>query len=237
MKIVAIIQARMSSRRLPGKILEDIVGSPLLAHVVRRAEAAKVFDAVIIATSTDATDDPVEKFCASQKITCFRGDLNDVLNRYVSAAAAFRADVIVRHTADCPLLDPAVIKKVVQSFDPNTLDYASNVMPRTYPKGLDTEVFSVAALKKVNELATLPADREHVTLYIRNHPDVFRIGSVTQERDLSALRWTVDEPADLEFVRAVYKELGDGMFGQREILDLLEQKPELSKINSHIPNP
>jgi len=234
MKSVAIIQGRMSSRRLPGKILMDIEGKPLLAHVVQRAKASGVFDFVVFATTTDPTDDPVVEYCAREAIECFRGDLNDVLERYYQAARTYGAEMVTRLTADCPLLDPAVIKKVVQAFDPDRYDYVSNAIRRTYPDGLDTEVFSIAALTRARNEAKLPSEREHVTPYIHKHPDLFRIGHVTQEHDLSMLRWTVDEPQDLAFVRAVFAELGGDIFGQEEILALLARKPELQTINEGI---
>ncbi len=234
MKHVAIIQGRMSSRRLPGKILMDIAGSPLLAHVIRRAEAAEIFDTVVFATSTDPADDPVAAYCATNGYACFRGDLNDVLERYYQAAKAYCAGIITRLTADCPLLDPAVIRTVAQVFDPTHHDYVSNAIERTYPDGLDTEVFSITALTRARNEAKLPSEREHVTPYIHKHPEFFRIKHVTQQQDLSAFRWTVDEPRDLEFVRAVFAELKEGIFGQEEVLALLARKPELKSINADI---
>lgn len=236
MKTVAIIQGRMTSRRLPGKILAAIAGVPLLAHVTRRAQASGVFHDIVFATTTDPSDDPVETYCTAHGIRCFRGDPSDVLDRYAQAARAYGAGVIVRLTSDCPLLDPAVIKRVVGTFDPARHDYVSNAIRRTYPDGLDTEVFSLEALKRADKEARLPSEREHVTPYMHKHPELFRIAHVTQERDYSALRWTVDEPRDLDFVRAVFRELGDGLFGQEEILALLERKPDLQHINEGIPS-
>ena len=233
MKTVAIIQGRMTSRRLPGKILADIAGRPQLQHVVERARAAGVFDAVVFATSTDATDDPVEVLCAKEGIPFFRGSLEDVLDRYAAAAAAYGADIITRLTADCPLLDPAVIKRVVDAFDPEKDDYVSNSLERTFPKGLDTEVFSRAALVTAAKEARAPQEREHVTPYMHD-PTRFRIAQVKQKDDRSSLRWTVDRPEDLAFVRAVYAELGNGIFGQEEILALLKKRPDIQKINEGI---
>lgn len=234
MKSIAIIQGRMSSKRLPGKVLMNIDGSPLLAHVIRRAEAANVFDTVVFATSSDAADDPVAAYCAAHGKNCFRGSLDDVLERYYQAARTYKADVITRLTADCPLLDPAVIREVVQAFDTHRYDYVSNAIQRTYPDGLDTEVFSIEALTRARNEARLPSEREHVTPYIHKNPHLFRIRHITQDHDLSALRWTVDEPRDLEFVRAIFAELGDGIFGQEEILALLARKPGLTAINEGI---
>ncbi len=236
MKTVAIIQARMSSSRLPGKIFQDIAGKPMLSRVVERAEAADVFDEIVIATSVDPSDDVVETFCSSEGHTFFRGSLNDVLERYAQAAAAVHADVIVRLTGDCPLLDPIVIRTIVKTFEPEKYDYVSNVIRRTYPKGLDTEVFSRNTLIMTHENARLPEEREHVTKYIHAHPELFRIHDVTQERDLSLFRWTVDVPEDLAFVRAVYDALGNRIFGQEEILTLLEKRPDIQNINADIHN-
>lgn len=225
----------MNSRRLPGKILFDVAGAPLIAHVIRRAEASGVFHDVVLATTADRSDDPVEAFCVSRGIHFFRGDTDDVLRRYTEAARSCGAELIARLTGDCPLLDPDVIRRVVEEFDPARHDYVSNAMRRTYPDGLDTEVFTMSALAAAEKRAALPSEREHVTPYIHKHPEIFRIGHVTQERDLSALRWTVDEARDLDFVRAVFMELGDGVFGQDEILALLKRRPDLQKINEGIP--
>lgn len=234
MKTAAIIQGRMTSTRLPGKVLADIAGTPLLGHVIQRANAAGVFDVVLVATSTDPADDPIERYCRERGVGCFRGSLEDVLERYYQAACSTDADCITRLTADCPLLDPAVIRKIVGVFDPARYDYVSNAIRRTYPDGLDTEVFSMAALTQARNEATLPSEREHVTPYIHKHPHLFRIGHVTQEKDLSALRWTVDEPRDLAFVRAVYEKLGSNVFGQEEVLALLEADPSLQNMNEGI---
>ncbi|NOS67204.1 MAG: glycosyltransferase family protein [Candidatus Peribacteraceae bacterium] len=233
MKNVAIIQGRMTSSRLPGKILADIEGTPELLHVVRRARASEAFGEVVVATSTDPTDDPVEAFCTEKKIPCFRGSLDDVLDRYAKAAAAYEADIITRLTADCPLLDPAVIKRVVEEFKTGKYDYVTNSLERTFPKGLDAEVFSRAVLEKAAAEARKPDEREHVTPYMHD-PKLFRIGHVTQTQNRGSLRWTVDYPEDLAFVRAVFKELGNRIFGQDEILALLERHPEIGKINAHI---
>ncbi|MBI1812280.1 glycosyltransferase family protein [Candidatus Peregrinibacteria bacterium] len=236
MRRIAIVQGRMSSRRLPGKILADTAGVPLLMHVLRRAQAADVFDVVVMATSTDPSDDPVEDFCTASGFACFRGDLNNVLERYFTAAKMYNADLITRITADCPLLDPQVVRAVNEAFDPVHHDYVSNTLERTYPNGLDTEVFSMEALTKARERAMLPSEKEHVTPFIYKNPDMFRMHQITQKHDLSSLRWTVDELRDLEFVRAVFEELGTGTFGQREILALLKRRPELRGMNEGISN-
>lgn len=221
----------MTSKRLPGKILEDIAGTPEIIHVVRRAEAAEVLNDVIVATSTDKSDDSVESLCKKEGVTCYRGSLDDVLGRYAAAAECVQADIIVRLTADCPLLDPKVIRRAVREFNTEKYDYCSNILERTYPKGLDTEVFSMETLKRMETEAASPYDREHVTTYIRNNPTIFRIKNVSQDRNFSSLRWTVDYPADLVFARAVFAELGNRIFDQEEVLEVLRNHPEIAKIN------
>lgn len=235
MKTVAIIQARMSSTRLPGKVFADVCGQPLLHHVVCRARRARTPDQVVVATSDRPADDVVARFCEMSAVPCFRGSEEDVLDRYCHAARHFKAEAVVRVTADCPLLDPDVIDRVVQAFLAGDQDYVSNTLDRTYPDGLDVEVFSFAALARAWREARLPSEREHVTPYIWKHPELFRLGNVKQDEDLSDLRWTVDEPRDLEFVRAVYRWLGPRSdFGMQEVLALLREHPELGRINAGI---
>jgi len=231
MKTVAIIQARMSSTRLPGKVLADVGGKPLLWYVVARAQAARTLDQVVVATSMEGEDNAVEEFCAEASFECFRGSQYDVLDRYYQAARHFQAEIVVRLTADCPLLDPDVIDKVVSAFQDGDFDYASNCVNRSYPDGLDTEVFRRAALERAWLEARLPSEREHVTPYIWKHPELFRLGSVQHSEDLSDLRWTIDEPEDLMFVRALYDSLGAFPSGMAETIKLLKEHPELAEIN------
>jgi spore coat polysaccharide biosynthesis protein SpsF (cytidylyltransferase family) len=232
MKTVAIIQARMASTRLPGKALAKIAGQPMLYHVIQRTQQTKNLDLVVVATSTNQADDAIAQFCQTASLPCFRGSENDVLDRYYQAAHHFKADIIVRLTADCPLLEPEIIAKVVQAFQVGTFDYVSNTLQCTYPDGLDTEVFSLTALTQAWQEALLNSEREHVTPYIWKNPTKFRLSNVVGERDLSALRWTVDEPQDLAFVRAVYEHLGPDAFGMAAILNLLETHPHLSETNA-----
>jgi spore coat polysaccharide biosynthesis protein SpsF len=235
MKIVAILQARMSSTRLPGKVLAEVVGKPLLEHVVRRARQAQMLNQVVVATTTEPSDDALVRFCVENNIPCFRGQVNDVLDRYYQAALRFDADVIVRLTADCPLLDPLVIDKVVGLFSEEKCDYASNVHPPTFPDGLDTEVFGMNVLRQAWQEARLTSEREHVTAYIWKRPKVFRLVNLRNEVDTSSLRWTVDELCDLEFVQAVYLHLyraGQAPFRMADILALLEREPALKEINA-----
>ncbi len=225
--IVAIVQARMGSSRLPGKTLADLAGRPMLARVVERVRRAGAVDRVVVATSTAALDDPIAEFCTHEKIPCFRGSENDVLDRFYGAAKEHGADVVVRITADCPLIDPGVIDRVVERFQRGDCDYASNALRYTYPDGLDTEVFSMAALEQAWREAKKPSEREHVTPYLRSGK--FRAVNVETENPSEPQRWTVDHPADLEFVRAVYAAFaGETDFRYREVLELLKARPELA---------
>lgn len=232
MKTIALIQARMSSSRLPGKVLQDIAGQPMLLQVIHRAQQAKSIDTVAVVTSTQDEDDAIERLCQENRVPCFRGSLDDVLDRYYQAAIHFQADAVVRLTADCPLLDPAIIEQVVRTFHGNSFDYVANILEITYPDGLDTEVFTFETLERAWREARLKSEREHVTVYILKHPELFRLGSVKQAEDLSALRWTVDTPWDLEFVRTVYSFFPDADFGMMDIVKVMREHPEMSEINS-----
>lgn len=234
MRTVAIIQARMSSTRLPGKIVAPIAGKPMLWHVITRAGRARTLNEVVLATSDEAADDAIAHLCAQLGVSFFRGSMDDVLDRYYQAALQFGAEVIVRLTADCPLLDPDVIDRGVEAYRMNEYDYVSNTVERTYPDGLDAEVFSLQALARAWREASWKSEREHVTPYIWKHPELFRLGAFKQERDLSWMRWTVDEPRDLEFVREVYKRIGDRTFGMRQVVELLAAEPELLRLNRGI---
>lgn len=234
MKVVAIIQARMSSTRLPNKVMAEIAGAPMIEHVVRRAEQASKIDQVIVATSDQPADDRLVHYLEASQRTCFRGSEHDVLDRFTQAARRHAAEVVVRLTADCPLLDPRIIDRVIAAFLEGDFDYVGNTIPPTYPDGLDTEVFSRAALEAAWEQAAQGSEREHVTFYLYRHPEQFRLHNVRHIADLSALRWTVDEPRDLEFARAVYQHFGARMFGMEDVLQLLEDQPQIGRINTGI---
>jgi len=233
-KFIGIIQARMGSMRLPGKVLAQIAGNPMLWHVVNRVRMARSLDQVVVATSNEVSDHPIADFCARKHIDVYRGSEEDVLDRYCQAARKFAHGTIVRITGDCPLVDSAVIDKVVGAHEDGSYDYMTNIFPRTYPDGLDVEVFSLGALERAWLEAANPYDREHVTPYMREHPKLFRIGNVLHPVNLSNLRWTVDHPEDLQFVRAVYDHMKVADFGLGEVLGLLKEHPELMKINSGI---
>ena len=232
MKTVALIQARMTSSRLPGKVLQDIAGKPMLLRVVNRVRQSQSIDFVAVITSTHESDDAIERCCKDNGVPCFRGNLDDVLDRYYQAARHFQAAVIVRITADCPLLDPIIVDKVVNAFNCGSYDYASNVLECTYPDGLDTEVVRFETLEKAWREAGLKSEREHVTAYIHKHPELFRLYAAKHSEDLSSLRWTVDAPSDLEFVRAVYTSFSDDHFGMEDVLRFIKDHPEIAALNT-----
>jgi spore coat polysaccharide biosynthesis protein SpsF len=224
----------MGSTRLPGKVMADLMGKPLLTRVIERASAIPGIQRVVVATTTAERDRPLLDLARQCGAEAFAGSEDDVLDRYYQAACFFKADAICRLTADCPLLDPAVSARVLRRFEQGDVDYACNTNPPTFPDGLDTEVFSFAALERAWHEAQLTSEREHVTSYIWKNPTKFRLANVVNDVDLSALRWTVDEPQDLEFVRAVYNRLhSEGLppFGMIDVARLLEQGPGLRDIN------
>lgn len=234
MKTVAIIQARMGSTRLPGKVLLDLSGEPMLTRVVHRVQRARWVDEVMIATTTHPADEAIARLCAAHGWPCARGSQEDVLDRYYQAAVASQADVVVRITSDCPLIEPTVIDRVVKEIlaHPSEIDYASNVQPpRTFPRGLDVEAMRFEALARAWREDTNMAWREHVTPYIYRHPERFRILNIVNPVELSYLRWTVDTPEDYELVRRVYAYFDDDAFSWRDVLSLLEQHPDWLKIN------
>jgi len=234
--IVAIVQARMGSRRLPGKVLADIAGEPMLGRVVQRLGRAQTIRRIMVATSVASADDAVAAFCRARGIACYRGSEDDVLDRYYRAAASCGAETVVRITADCPLIDAEVVDRVVRQFFSRDCDYASNTLSPNYPDGLDTEVFSYAALAKAWKEARLGAEREHVTPYIRNSKCFRTIGvEHCGGAEAGRLRWTVDEPRDLEFVRAVYARFnGRDDFGFHDILQAMKEEPTMGKLNGAI---
>jgi spore coat polysaccharide biosynthesis protein SpsF len=233
--VVAIIQARMGSTRLPGKVLMDISGATMLSRVVSRVKQAKLLNQIVVATSDKSIDDLIVKETERLKVFSFRGSENDVLDRYYQAALSFGADVVVRVTSDCPLIEPTIVDEVINAFLDGGIDYSSNTLVRTYPRGLDVEVFSVSALKKAWEQAKKDYQRVHVTPFLYENPDLFKLQSITSGSDYSKYRWTVDTPDDLKLVRRIYELLGDDVvFSWRDIIALIEKHPELETINSHI---
>jgi len=236
MKIVAIIQARMGSTRLPGKVMMDLLGEPVLARVVNRLRRSKLIDEIIIATTNLPIDDVIVTLCQERQWLYFRGDQNDVLDRYYQAAKANHADNVVRITSDCPMIDPKIVDLVIGIFlNLPDIDYVSNSLPpRSFPRGLDTEVMTFKALERAWIEDEDPKMREHVTPYIYRNPNKFNIRSVVNNKDLSSYRWTLDTPEDLAFIQTVYGHFGDDHFTTRDVLEYLDKHPEYVSINRHI---
>jgi spore coat polysaccharide biosynthesis protein SpsF len=236
-KTVAIVQARLGSTRLPGKVLMDVVGETVLERVIRRVERFTLVDEIIVATSTLHPDDAIVKECARIGVPVFRGSESDVLARFVGAAAETDADVCVRLTADCPLIDPGVSDKIISVFmeADGAADYASNKIPQSFPRGLDTEVFSRDALARAAREARERYERVHVTPYLYRHPEIFSLISVTSEVDRADWRWTIDTAEDLEFVREIYSRLeGREDFSWEEVVALIEDETSLMWINAGV---
>jgi len=226
--VLAIIQARMGSSRFPGKALADICGRPMIWHVIERARRASRIDEILVATTDCPSDDSIANFCAAHGLACFRGSEHDVLDRFYRAAKKVNARSVVRITADCPLIDPDVIDRVIDRFSDGKWDYASNTLRYTYPDGLDTEVFSFAALERAWHQATKSSDREHVTPFMKG--EQFAVCGVESDKPLPAnvpVRWTVDYASDLEFVRAIYSKLADRTDFET-VLKMLDEDVELS---------
>jgi spore coat polysaccharide biosynthesis protein SpsF (cytidylyltransferase family) len=228
---LAIVQARLSSTRLPGKTLADVGGEPLLALVLRRLARAEEVEQIVVATSVEPLDDPIDEVARQLGHGVYRGPLDDVLARFVGAAPKHRGP-LVRITADCPLIDPTIVDEVVRLFDRTPdCEYASNIEPkRTYPKGLDTEVFSFDVLERISAETTDPLHREHVTLLVRKNLSQFRIAALTANEELGDVDWSVDTRDDLEFVRKVVARLGEQRYaaGMQEILAAVRQEPSLA---------
>jgi len=234
LRILALVQARTSSTRLPGKVLMPILGRPMLALHLERLKRCTTFTNLVVATSNDPSDDALAELCAHEGVDCFRGSLGDVLDRFIHAARPFSPEIVVRLTGDCPLADPALIDEIVTRFVAGDLDYLSNCEPPSYPDGLDVEVTRFAALETAWREAVLPSHREHVTPFIRRQPVRFRVGNHVSDLDRSGLRWTVDEAEDFEFVKQVYERLYpiNPAFTTRDVLALLAAEPTLMQINA-----
>jgi spore coat polysaccharide biosynthesis protein SpsF len=240
MNITAIVQARIGSTRLPGKILKNLSGKPMLGHVVSRLSHSKILNSVVVATTDLAEDNETEAFCVKSGYSYYRGSSNDVLSRYYETALKFGADIVIRITSDCPVTDPVIIDGMLNSFLETSIadrsDYMSNVIVRTFPRGLDTEIFTFAALERANRNATEGFEREHVTPYIYRHPELFTLRNYTNDRDLSFHRWTVDTEEDFRLINEIYKELyrSDKIFLTADILGLFERRPDLFSINQSV---
>src|SRR4051812_27539360 len=236
-RVVCTIEARMTSTRLAGKVLMPAVGKPLLELMVERLRHARHLDEIVIATTEDPSSEPLCELAERLGIGCFRGSEDDVLARVLGAARAYDAELIVELTGDCPLIDPAIVDRVIERFLEGDADYVSNVLERTYPRGMDTQVFPTAVLADVAERTDDPNDREHVSLYIYEHPERYRLVGVISEKPESAqYRLTVDLPEDYELIRTIFEELypRDPAFGLDAILALLEERPEFAELNRHV---
>lgn len=226
----------MSSSRLPNKVLKPILGKPMLQHQIDRIKQSKLITKIVVATSTQTSDDNIEELCQSLNIDCFRGSLDDVLDRYYQCASLYKADHISRLTADCPLTDAEIIDGVINLHIKTQSDYTSNCCQPCLPDGLDIEVLTIKSLIQSHQQAIKPSEREHVTQYIRNHSELFKLTDFQYTPDLSQLRWTVDEASDFKFITEIYKNLYpiNPLFTMQDILTLLEEKPELKTINQNI---
>lgn len=233
MKIIAIVQARMGSSRLPGKVLLTLDKGLVLGLLLDRLAKSKMLNMIVVATSSLTQDDPIEEFCIDKKVQVYRGEEKDVLKRYYNAAKLFKADVIVRITADCPLLDSALIDEMLICFLGRRIDYLSNVQIRFYPKGLDTEIFTFQALEKVFYNALRPEEREHVTLYLREQ-QLFRIENFSADVDLSRHRWTLDYPEDYYFLRRVYNYLDSPLLSYQDVLETILSNAELKMLSDQL---
>jgi spore coat polysaccharide biosynthesis protein SpsF len=236
-RVIAIVQARTGSTRLPEKVLLDISGRPMLCHDIERLQRARKINEIVVATTDLDADNKIVDLCKQEEWHYFRGSCDDVLDRYYQAARHFKGEVIVRITSDCPLIDPDIVDKVIEAFfiTGKKVDYSSNIYPnRTFPRGLDTEVIGYSALEKSWKKETRPELREHVTQYIIRHPHEFTITGIENADNFSHLRWTVDTPQDLVFVREVYRHFPDNNFSWKDVIHLHEKRPELSLINSTI---
>ena len=237
-RVVIILQARMGSSRLPGKPLKKVLGKVLLSYQLERLRRVEFASELIVATTSKEEDNSIEELCLVEAIPCFRGSELDVLDRYYQAAKQFQAETVIRVTGDCPLIDPLVVDQVIE-FYLNSFpkyDYVSNSLERTYPRGLDVEIFSFALLEQAAKEAKLKEEREHVTLYFYTHPELFSLGNLGQSKDQSYHRWTVDTPEDLDLIAKILMELYPKIpcFTTDDILKVFDHHPDWIKINAHI---
>ena len=240
-KVVAIIQARMAASRLPGKVLKDLGHKPVLGWMIARTRRAELINEVVIATTTDPSDDPVAAYCADQGVACVRGSMQDVLDRYYQAARQHQADVVVRLTADCPFIDPVMLDENLRAFldsEPRA-DFAANRLPppfeRTIPIGLDAEFCYFEGLELIWNEAEEKHQREHVMPFFYEHPERFEILHITHQPNYGHLRWTVDTPEDLALLRQIVSYFpGRDDFSWTEVLALVEEHPELGEINAEV---
>jgi spore coat polysaccharide biosynthesis protein SpsF (cytidylyltransferase family) len=230
-----MIQARTGSRRFPRKVLSKIENKPMIWHVINRVKQVKGVDQIILVTTKRPQDNVLTRIAKNTGILYFRGYTYDVLSRYYKCALGCVADPIIRITSDCPLIDPTLVEKMLKFYKENNYDYVTNTLRPTFPDGLDVEILSFRTLEKIAHKARLPSDREHVTSYIRNHPNEFRIFNYENKNNLSDLRWTVDEKMDLKLVRAIYAKMRPRLvFPMEDVMRIISKNPEILQINSGI---
>lgn len=236
MKTVLISQARMTSTRLPGKVLKEVLGKPLLAFQIERLRQVKAVNEIIIATTGNTADDPIVDLCVELGASYYRGSEDDVLARFYYAASQANADVVIRVTSDCPLIDPAIVEQIIKMYTDNSFDYVSNTIVRTYPRGMDIEVFSYNALAEAFHEAELQPEREHVTPFIYNRPERYKLGIVQDSQDNSSYRWTVDTVEDFTLIKEIIKYIypQNRNFTMQDCLQAYKQNPHWLSINAHI---
>jgi len=238
MKKTAIIEARMTSTRLPGKILLPILGKPMLELLIERLQQARQVDQIVVATTTNSTDDCVEELTRRLNVGCFRGSEDDVLERVLQAAHVFDTDLIIEITGDCPLMDSGVVDHIIETYLKNSYDYVGNCLDRTYPRGLDVQVFSTRVLERVAQLTDDPVDHEHVSIYIYEHPQTFSIYNVSSglPEKFREIRLTVDTREDFELIRTIYESLypKNPHFTLMDILAFLDERRDLLELNKNI---
>lgn len=238
MKIICTIEARMRSTRLPGKVMLPILDRPMLELMIERLQRVSQLDGIVVATTIDSSCNPIVDLARCLRVGCFRGSEGDVLDRVLQAARSEGADVIVETTGDCPVIDPQIVSKAIDTFLKNDVDYCSNILERTYPRGMDVQVFPAAVLEEVARLTDDPEDREHVSLYIYEHPERFSLLNIESElpERHQDLRLTVDTHEDFNLISEIYQELYPGKpdFGLHDICNLSDRRPELFEVNKNI---
>jgi len=232
--IIIIIQARMGSTRFPGKVMTEIVGYPVLWHIVNRVQCSKLANDIVVATSVKRVDDTIEQLCNEMNINCYRGEELDVLDRYYQAAKIYKAETVVRITADCPLVDPFLIDNIIELFTNSITDFASNVNPPTFPDGYDIEIFSFSALESSWKNANQKYQREHVTNYITENPDRYTSVNFFSLRNLADWRLTIDYVEDIIVIKKIYQSLyqPDLIFTLGDVIDFIDSNPKILNINS-----
>lgn len=236
MNIVAIVQARLGSTRLPKKVLKKIKEKVVLDYVIERLGLCNSINDIVLATTTNGKDDVIERYAINRRIHYFRGSEEDVLSRYYEAAREYKADVIVRITSDCPLIDPEIVDEIIKKHIENKADYTSNIIKRTYPRGVDTEVFNFNVLAETYNNADENYHREHVTPYIRERPEKFKLQSIEAIEEIKRpdIRITLDTREDFELIKKILLHFDDLSFKTKDVIDFLNKNPELLKINRNI---